>query len=55
MALTHRTLSHGIGVLTLSSLLAAPSALAETEAKGEQKGSLALESLVVTGKNSSGT
>ncbi|WP_031320050.1 TonB-dependent receptor [Pseudomonas piscis] len=50
MALTHRTLSHGIGVLTLSSLLAAPSALAETEAKGEQKGSLALESLVVTGE-----
>lgn len=52
MALTHRTFSHGIGVLTLSTLLASPPLMAEDSRQPDKpgKGSLALESLVVTGE-----
>ncbi|NBF04550.1 TonB-dependent receptor [Pseudomonas sp. Fl5BN2] len=49
MALTHRTLSHGIGVFTLSTLLATPPLMAEESEVG-QKGSLALDAQVVTGE-----
>ncbi|WP_025129734.1 TonB-dependent receptor [Pseudomonas sp. PH1b] len=49
MAHTHRTFSHGIGVFTLSTLLAAPPLMAEESAAG-QKASLALDAQVVTGE-----
>ncbi|AZD86858.1 TonB-dependent receptor [Pseudomonas chlororaphis subsp. piscium] len=49
MALSHRTFGHGIGVFTLSTLLATPAALAQ-EAKTADKAGITLESFVVTGE-----
>ncbi|HBP6332534.1 TPA: hypothetical protein L6A37_32150, partial [Pseudomonas aeruginosa] len=48
-ARTHRTLNRGIGVVTLSTLLASPSALARENPPAEDEPA-ALEALVVTGE-----
>ncbi|KAF1071785.1 MAG: Pesticin receptor [Pseudomonas citronellolis] len=45
-----RSLSHGFGVLTLSTLLAAPPAMAEDSPSTEQQQTLALDAVVVTGE-----